>query len=184
VAALAAGAAGFPLAGYTAVLVSNTAVPVWQQTRRTLPPLFVSSAISAAASLLQLMELSERETRIVRRFAVAGAVGDLVSEQLVERDAGRVERVARPLHEGRSGLLLKVAKVCTGAGLALTMISLRSRRLRVAAGVLGTAGAIAVKFGITEAGTASAADPRATFHQQRAGLGGAEATGPRAVPSP
>ncbi|HJP66423.1 MAG TPA: NrfD/PsrC family molybdoenzyme membrane anchor subunit, partial [Actinomycetota bacterium] len=182
-AGLAAGVAGVPLAGYTAVLVSNTAVPVWQQTRRTLPPLFVSSAVSAGASLLQLMDLTDREAEIVRRFAIAGAVGDLISEQLVERDAGRVERVGRPLHEGRSGMLMKASKVCTAAGLVLTLFSRRSRAIRMAAGVLGSLGALAVKFGISEAGTASAADPRATFHQQRSGLGGQEATGRSAVSS-
>jgi hypothetical protein len=130
------------------------------------------------------MDLSDREAGIVRRFAVAGAVGDLLSEQLVERDARRVERVARPLHEGRSGLLMKVSKACTAASLLLTLWPSRRRGLRLAAGILGTAGAIAVKFGIAEAGTASAADPRATFHQQRAGLGGNEATGSPAGASP
>src|SRR5439155_516552 len=102
----AAGAAGLRLAGYTAVLVANTAVPVWQGARRTAPPVFVASAMSAAASLLQLMKLTDREERIVRRFAVMGAAADLASEFALEREAGRVERVARSLPEGRSGALL------------------------------------------------------------------------------
>ncbi len=181
---LVSGMAGLPLSGYTAALVSNTAVPVWQQARRTLPPLFVSSAMCAAASLLQLLKLEERETRIVRRFAIAGAVGDLVAETAVEREAGRVERVAGPLHEGRSGAMLKASKALTAAGLLVNLVPGTSRRKRAVAGALGTAGAIAVKFGITEAGRASAADPRATFHHQRAGLGGAEATGMLAVTEP
>src|SRR5207245_946794 len=58
---LVSGMAGVPLSGYTAVLLSNTAVPLWQQTRKALPPLFVASAMSAAASLLQLTKLSPRE---------------------------------------------------------------------------------------------------------------------------
>jgi hypothetical protein len=49
---------------------------------------------------------------------------------------------------------------------------LSSRRgVRVAAGVLGTAAALALRFGIVEAGRASARDPHATFDQQRATAG-------------
>jgi Ni/Fe-hydrogenase subunit HybB-like protein len=184
VSGLAAGASGIPLAGYTAVLVANTAVPVWQQSRRTLPPLFVSSAVAGAASLLQLMELDEREARVARRFAIVGAAGELASELAVDRDAARVERVAAPLHEGKSGLLLRISKACAGGSLLLNLLPGRSRTKRFLAGLFGTLGSLAVKFGIAEAGKASAADPRATFHQQRAGLGGAEATSSRAATGP
>src|SRR5205807_3058455 len=45
-AGLAAGALGAPLAGYTAVLLTNTAVPVWEQPRRSFPPLLVASAVT------------------------------------------------------------------------------------------------------------------------------------------
>jgi formate-dependent nitrite reductase membrane component NrfD len=184
VAGLNAGLAGMPLAGYTAVLISNTAVPVWQATRRTTPPLFIASAVASAGSLLQMMKLNDSERRIVRRFAVAGALAELASSFALEREAGTVERVARPLHEGAGGALLKAAKALTGASLLLTVLPGASRLQRLAAGVLGTAGAIAVKFGIFEAGKASARDPRATFHQQRAGYGAAEVTGEAAVTEP
>ncbi|MGH2811069.1 MAG: NrfD/PsrC family molybdoenzyme membrane anchor subunit, partial [Actinomycetota bacterium] len=36
-AGLVAGAAGLPLAGYTAVLLADTAVPLWQSSRKVLP---------------------------------------------------------------------------------------------------------------------------------------------------
>jgi hypothetical protein len=44
--------------------------------------------------------------------------------------------------------------------------------------------ALAVKFGLFEAGKAPAADPRATFQQQREGRGGREVTGKTAVTAP
>ncbi len=40
VAGIKAGIFGIPLAGYTGVLLNNTAVPVWQETRKSLPVLF------------------------------------------------------------------------------------------------------------------------------------------------
>jgi formate-dependent nitrite reductase membrane component NrfD len=50
VAAIGAGAIGLPLCTYTGVLVANTAVPIWQGTRRTLPVLFGASGAAGAAS--------------------------------------------------------------------------------------------------------------------------------------
>lgn len=184
VAGLNAGVIGGPLAGYTAVLISNTAVPVWQATGRSSPPAFIASSMGAAAGLLQLMRLSDREARIVRRFAVAGTVAELAAERVLQLEAARVERVTRPLHEGRAGVLLRVAKLLSAASLVLNLAPARSSGKARVAGLTGTLGSLAFKWGLFEAGKASARDPRATFHQQRAGFGGAEVTGRPAVSGP
>ncbi|HXJ62383.1 MAG TPA: NrfD/PsrC family molybdoenzyme membrane anchor subunit [Actinomycetota bacterium] len=177
-AGLAAGALGMPLAGYTAVLLSNTAVPVWQGTLRSLPALFMSSGVTAAASLLCMLELTEREERAVRRFGIAGKVADLVASKGVEHEADRVESVGRPLHEGLSGTLWKASEALTAASLALSLLpGRRSRARRVVEGTLGAAGSLAMRFAVFHAGKASSRDPRATFHQQRAGLGAPEPAG-------
>lgn len=176
-----AGLLGGPLAGYTGVLIANTAVPVWQEGRRWLGPLFIASGLSAAAGLLQAMDLSDREVRIVRRLAVVSLVAELASDLRMERDAGAVERVAKPLHEGTGGRLGRVAKACSAAALAVTLLPITTRPKRVAAGALATLGSLALKFGIFHAGKESARDPRATFRQQREGRGGADVTGFPAV---
>ena len=49
-AGIGAGILGMPLATYTAVLLSNSAVPVWLATRRTLPLLFGASSAASLAS--------------------------------------------------------------------------------------------------------------------------------------
>ncbi len=184
VAGLGAGVAGLPLAGYTAVLLSNTAVPLWQATRRSLPLLFMSSAVASAASLLELTDLSEREGRIVHRFGVAGRIGELAAATAVQHDADVVPRVGKPFHEGLSGALWRTSKAFTGASLALSVVPGRSPWKRKAGALLGTAGAIMLRFAVFHAGKASTRDPRATFDQQRAGRGGAEATGIAAVTGP
>ncbi|HVT19521.1 MAG TPA: NrfD/PsrC family molybdoenzyme membrane anchor subunit [Thermoanaerobaculia bacterium] len=160
---------GLPLAGYTAVLLANTAVPVWQASRRSLGGLFIGSAASGAASLLGLMPLAAREERIVHRFGVAGKVAELAAMSAVEHEAGRVAEVGRPLRAGLSGGLWQAARLATAASLALSLLPGGSRRRRVAAGLLGTAGAIGLRYAVFHAGKASARDPRATFRQQRAG---------------
>ena len=175
-AGLAAGALGAPLASYTAVLLGNTAVPVWSATRRQLPALFVSSGVTAGASLLGMLDLDPREERIVRRFGIAGKVADLLAVRAVQDAASRVERVGTVLHEGVSGALWKGSEALTAASLALSLLpGRRSRARRTVEGVLGAAGSLAMRFAVARAGAASARDPRATFHRQRAGGGAAGA---------
>jgi formate-dependent nitrite reductase membrane component NrfD len=169
---------GLPLAGYTAVLLANTAVPVWQASRRSLGALFIGSAASGAASLLGLMPLAAREERIVHRFGAAGKVAELAAMSAVEHEAGRVAEVARPLRAGLSGGLWQAARLATAASLALSLLPGGSRRKRVAAGLLGAAGAIGLRFAVFHAGKASARDPRATFRQQRAGRDAREDAAP------
>lgn len=173
-AGVGAGILGLPLSTYTAVLISNTAVPVWQAGRRILPLLFAASSMAGLASLLDLMELSAAERDVVRSFGMAGRVAELAAGVVMDREAARVPRVARPLGEGVSGALWKAAKIATAASLLVSVLPGRSRGKRIVAGVLGTAGALCLRFAIFHAGRASALDSRATFSQQHAGFGGAE----------
>ena len=176
-AGVAAGVLGLPLAGYTAVLISNTAVPVWQLARASLPPLFLASAASSAASLFELLPLTRHEEKVVKRFGAAGKIAELISTVAIDRDVARVPRAAVPLRSGLSGVLWHAAKVATAASLALTVWPGRSTRRRRIAGVLGTLGALATRLSLLQAGRRSAHDAQASFAQQRAGLGAAQVCG-------
>ena len=171
---LAGGALGMPLAGYTAVLISNTAVPVWQSARRALPFLFISASMASLASFYQLVGVPRSARTILTVFGTAGRVAELAATRAVEKEAGKVERVARPLREGPSGILVKAAGILNAASLILSLWPGRSRKRQLAAGILGTAGSIVLRYGIYYAGRASARDPRASFHQQRQGYGARE----------
>ena len=179
-----AGVLGMPLAGYTAVLLTNTAVPVWQATRRSLPWLFIGSAMSAAGSLLGFASLNDTEAKIVRRFEVSGQVAELAAALAIERDVSRVEQVGRPYGEGVAGALWRASKILTALSLALNLWPRHGRAFRFAGGACGTAGALAVRFATFYAGKASARDPKASFHGQRAGEGGSAITGAAAVSGP
>ena len=183
-AGLGAGVAGLPMSGYTAVLLSSTAVPVWQSARRSLPMLFVASAASSASALLQLTDLDERSQRIVASFGRLAGIAELIAAIAVERETGRVERVARPLRRGLSGALWKTSMVCGIAGLVVAAAPGRGRFKRVASNVLTTAGALSLRFAVFHAGKASTRDPHATFEMQRRGHGAAEVTGRGAITGP
>jgi hypothetical protein len=170
--ALAGGLMGLPLCTYTGVLVANTAVPIWQQARRSLPVLFAASGTAGAASLLELWPPGGEGDRIVRRYALVGKALELALGKVMEREVSTVPRVGRPLRHGASGALWRASKAFTLAGLLATALSTRrSTGLRRAAGVLGTLGSLTLRFAIMQAGRASARDPHATFDLQRAGRG-------------
>jgi formate-dependent nitrite reductase membrane component NrfD len=168
-AGLGAGLLGPPLATYTAVLLSHTAVPVWNEVRRELPFLFAASAVAGAASILELMPLDPGEAEVVGRFGTAGRAAELVAARLVQRRAGRMSEVGRALEEGRAGALWKASELLTFGSLVAGVAGrVTGRRpARVTAGVLGTAGGLALRFSLLKAGVASTRDPRAAFHQQR-----------------
>jgi formate-dependent nitrite reductase membrane component NrfD len=164
-----AGLLGLPLAAYTGVLLANTAVPLWQTTRRELPVLFMASAAASAASLLELGDLNSTEQNIVNRFgAVAMAVELAAGVALERRAAALVERVGRPLKHGLAGSLWKASTALTAGCLVMSLLPGRSRPKRIVEGAAGTAAGLALRLAIFHAGKASARDPRATFQLQRA----------------
>jgi hypothetical protein len=154
--------AGAMLATYTAVLLGNTAIPIWDATRRRLPLWF---AATSAASLASLLELFGWAPRGGRGYSLVAKAGELASAHAVER-AAEAAGVARPLREGCSGRMWRGARWLGIASFAATVLD----RPRLA-GALGTAAAVLARFAIVEAGRSSAADPRATFVPQRRAAG-------------
>ncbi|MBV9762012.1 MAG: polysulfide reductase NrfD [Acidobacteriaceae bacterium] len=162
-----AGLFGLGLSGYTGVLISQTAVPVWQESYRTNPILFLASGAAAAGSFFEFFRLNARESHAVERFALMGKFLEFAALLVLQAEARRVSRVARPLEEGFSGFLWRAAKLAIIAGIAVSVLPGKSRAKSVVSGVLGSAASLFVRFGVFYAGKASARDPRASFEQQR-----------------
>jgi formate-dependent nitrite reductase membrane component NrfD len=164
------GLLGMPLAGYTAVLLSNTAVPVWNLGRRSLPLLFMASGVATAGSLLSLTASTDEERVAAERYAVAGQIGELAATAALHYEVRRESpRAARPLWRGTSGALLTAATALTAASLVSSIVPGRSRRRARNAAILGALGSLALRFAIRHAGKASARDPQASFAAQRSG---------------
>ena len=164
----AAGVTGLPMSGYTGVLLGDTAIPIWHATRRSLPALFVASSAASAASVLEAMDLSERELGVVRRFGLVAKAAEVVAMWAVERDAGSFERVGRPLRTGVSGSLWRAARGAAIGSMALSVLPGGGRSRRLLAAVLGSAASLALRTALFHAGKVSSRDPRATFEAQRA----------------
>ncbi|HLH38998.1 MAG TPA: NrfD/PsrC family molybdoenzyme membrane anchor subunit [Bryobacteraceae bacterium] len=168
---IASGVAGLGLSTYTGVLVANTAIPVWQESRRVLPILFAASAMASAGSFLDLAFNDRHARKITYTFGTIGRAAELASSVVMERQAARLDdRVARPLQRGVSGAIWKTAGALTAGSLLLALLPGKSRKKRIAANVLGLAGSLCLRFGVHRAGIASARDARASFRLQRAEL--------------
>jgi len=173
-AGLGAGVLGSGVASYTAVLIADTAVPAWHESRKQLPFVFVGSAATAAGGL-GLLTAPCAEAGPARRAALGGAALELAASNAMEHAAGIA---GETFHEGKAGLLLRAAKALTAGG-ALVGATL-GRRSRAAAAVSGAAllaGSALTRFGIFEAGRASTLDPKYTVVPQRERLERKEVVG-------
>ncbi|HYO38793.1 MAG TPA: NrfD/PsrC family molybdoenzyme membrane anchor subunit [Nocardioidaceae bacterium] len=170
-AGVGAAALGPPLAGYTAALFANTSVPIWHEGHRELPFVFVGSG-SAAAGGLAMVLTSVQDSAPGFRLAVAGASLELTAMGVMER---RLGMLAEPYHLGKSGRLMKAARALTATGLGVSVLGRRSRLLRALAGVSYLAGSALTRFGVFEAGLASARDPKYIVVPQRARMAARQA---------
>ena len=148
---------------YTAALICDTAVPAWHEGHREMPYVFAGSAASAAGGLGMMTAPAEEAGQAIR-FAVLGAATELVAKSLLLR---RLGETAEPYQAGRPGQLMELAEVLTAAGLAGAVLAGRSRTATMLSGAALVASSALTRFGIFEAGMASARDPKYTVRPQR-----------------
>lgn len=152
------------VASYTAVLLSDTATPTWHDSHRHLPFVFVGSACAASGGL-GMIGAPVEEAGPARRLALGGAVMELAVERRMEQAMGVT---AEPLHLGHAGTLMKASKALTLLGTAGTaLFAGRSRIAAVASGAALMAGSACLRFGVFDAGQASARDPKYVVVPQR-----------------
>ena len=164
-AATAAGILGVPLSAYTAVLIADTATPVWHEARETLPFVFAASAAMSAGAWNSLFIL-HRNGALARRVMLVAAIGELVAHRRMVHQLG--DLLAEPYQTGRSGRYAKVARACTTAAIVITATLAKRSRFSAALGSLAAlAGAVCERFSIFHAGTQSAMDPKYVVQHQR-----------------
>jgi formate-dependent nitrite reductase membrane component NrfD len=163
-AGLSAAAFAPGVASYTAALLSQTAVPAWNEARHELPFIFVGSA-AASGGGLGLLATPVSEAAPARRLAVVGAASEMTASFLIER---RTSLPARAYTAGRPGRLRRWSEVLTvgGAVLALTGAR-RSRTVAAAAGLALLSGSALQRFSTFTAGVESTLDPKYVVIPQR-----------------
>ncbi|SFK54028.1 NrfD/PsrC family molybdoenzyme membrane anchor subunit [Geodermatophilus ruber] len=164
---LASAATAPGVATYTAALLSQTAVPGWQEVREELPFVFAGSA-AASGGGFGMVAAPPSEAGPARAFAAIGAAGELVASQVMERRMGLIREV---YHHGAAGRRRRGADLLTAAGLAGTVLAApRSRIGAAVSGIALLAGSALQRFGVFEAGVESTKDPRYVVVPQRQAL--------------
>lgn len=170
-AGLAAAALGGPMTTYTAVLISNTAVPAWHEAHQDLPVVFAASAV-AAGGAFALVGTGADENAPAARLAVAGAAAELAASEMMER---RLGPLGTRYTTGRAGRWRQASRVLTAAGAVGALLGRHRRPVAVASGLAVLAGSLATRFAVFHAGLASAEDPADTVVPQRRRLAEREA---------
>jgi formate-dependent nitrite reductase membrane component NrfD len=163
---------GPALSTYTAVLVANTAVPVWHDARTELPMVFAGGSAASAGAAAMLLVPPE-QAGPARRLAVLGVMTEVLASARMKRHLGTL---AEPYHRGRSGMLSKAATGLSATGAALIGVMGRRKSAAVAGAALTLAGAATERWAVFKAGFVSAADPTSTVQPQRNRLGNASRT--------
>ncbi len=161
----AAALIGPVLSTYTAVLLSNTAVPAWHAARHELPFVFAGSSLGAAGGACLALTPAEHAVP-ARAMAAAGALLELAAGTVMEH---RLEPVVRQSYERSPVRRLHLgARACAIAGgLLAALLGGRSRSAAAAGGSLLVGGSALQRLAIFKAGVASAQDPDQTVGPQR-----------------
>jgi hypothetical protein len=154
------------LATYTAVLVADTAAPAWHESHPYLPFVFAGSALASGAGAT-LVTTPTYQVGPARRLAVLGAAAELAGSHVLEH---RLGLASEAFTTGKPGRLMTAARYLTAAGAVGAVLGRRSRLLSALAGVSLLGGSLCTRFGVYEAGKASAEDPKYTVVPQRARL--------------
>jgi Polysulphide reductase, NrfD len=170
----AAALLGPAVATYTAVLICDTSVPAWHSAHREMPYVFAGSAASAAGGF-GLLAAPAAEQEPARRLAIIGSAVELAAKKLLEE---RLGPEAEPYLSGKPNAILRVGEVLTAAGLAGAALTRRRRIGSALSGVALLAASALTRYGIFEAGLASARDPKYTVVPQRRRLQSQPEPGP------
>lgn len=166
-AGLGAAAVAPALATYTAVLLADTSTPSWHAAYPELPFVFAGGAMASGAAV-GLIAAPTGQAGPARRMAVLGAGLELYQAHRVENGKGLL---SEPYRTGRAGSWLRAARTLTAAGALGALAGRRSRIVSALSAVALLAGSALTRFGVYEAGIASAEDPKYTVVPQRERLG-------------
>jgi formate-dependent nitrite reductase membrane component NrfD len=180
------GALGVTLGGYTGVVLTSSAVPIWASRGILLGPLFETTAIASGAAALNLIGIASGQgtSEALKRVDIIEATGQAAQlSAALAFDVGKPHRISKPLRRGLWGGMYRLGAVGGGivAPLALRAGAriLGKRRgtwLYATAAALSLAGALVERLSLIEAGKVSARDPLAYQELTRGAPGEARPT--------
>ena len=151
------------IGGYTGVLISATANPLWATGKRHIPMLSVCSGVAGACAangaLLALFGGNESTARKVERLEMVAGIAELAVLLAFRAHAGDV---GKPMFEGERGKKLRDLTMIGGITIPtlLALVPRHSKVKTLIASALTLTGGYVLRETLIESGKASADDPR------------------------
>ena len=161
-------ALGAFLGGYTGVLLSATAIPVWGIGKRHIPAFSLASGLAGACAantlILALTGGSKATLQKLERFELVASLTELALLADFKRHSAKL---GDPMFAGKRGAKLLRYTVLGGivAPALISAIPLHGRWKPVLASVLTLTGSYVLRETLIESGKNSADDPRAASRQ-------------------
>jgi len=168
--------AGSYLAGYTGVLLSATANPMWSAGKRHIPAACVCSGLSSACALMSLLSTFEGNHEAVpkvERLEMVSSLAELLLLKDFQRTGGDY---AKPMFEGRPGERLRTYTIVAGIAvpMALNVLGQIVKLPKPVDAVRTTAASLLTLLGgyifretLVEGGKDAVRDPRTAFKQPK-----------------
>ncbi|GAC1542561.1 MAG: polysulfide reductase NrfD [Candidatus Velthaea sp.] len=156
------------IAGYTGVLLSATAIPIWAVGKRHIPAFSVCSGIAGAcaanAAVLALTGGSASSQRKLERLEILAGSAEFILLEAFRRHAGPI---GTPMFEGKRGQKLRAVTQIAGiiAPAVLNLLPFHHKAKTLLASALTLAGGYVLRETLIESGKDSADDPRAASRQ-------------------
>ena len=161
------------IGGYTGVLLSATAVPLWAKGKRHIPAISVASGIAGACALQSMLLREDDLTAAhkLEKLELAAASVELLLLLDFERHAGSY---GAPMFRGDRGKRLKTLTLGLGLAFPIAVNAFRlivkprgatARAMTLATGLCALFGGYILRETLIEAGKGSADDPHAAFAQ-------------------
>jgi formate-dependent nitrite reductase membrane component NrfD len=162
------GVVGSFISGYTGVLLSSTAIPLWGIGKRYIPAASVCSGLAGAcAANAALLSLGGGPARTVRKLERLELVASLAEGVLLLDFKKHAGELGAPMYEGPRGRKFAVVTGLCGIAVpaVLNALPFHTRWKTVLAAALTLAGGYVFRETLIEAGKGSADDPRAASRQ-------------------
>jgi formate-dependent nitrite reductase membrane component NrfD len=156
------------IAGYTGVLLSATANPLWATGKRHIPAISVCSGVAGACAannaILALFGGNETTSRKLDRLESVAGIAELALLLSFRTHAGAI---GLPMFAGRRGAKLRSATMFGGILVPslLNLVPFHARWKTLLASALTLAGGYVLRESLIEAGKESADDPRVSSRQ-------------------
>ncbi len=162
------GLLGAFISGYTGVLLSATAIPVWGVGKRHIPAFSLCSGVAGASSLASaLLVLQGGSERMQHKLVALERVAATAEFALLQHFRAYAGDFGTPMFAGKQGKRLSTWTMAIGilGATAIEALPVRSKWKSLLSAAMTLTGGYVLRDVLIEAGKDSADDPKAAFRQ-------------------